>query len=272
LDLEKNQFIGLSTFGSPTSPITRVSTGSTRGSSYLSSARSADEVPDNPPSRERPYFPRDRFYNATYEQPTHWYMSNDQFYKRTYPLEGFHPVRFIWGGSASFSASRQWGFGFQKGMQSSEYECIIYQNMYLEDGMVFADIILPVTVVEEQPNIYAAGDTAHVLSVLTEPASPPIGEAKNDYEILIAVADKLGWEGKLTEGGKDYKEMMREHIIAGYENSGIADQITWDEIEEKTYFVQGVDLGWYDREPATAHTHRSAGNRIPGTAGRAARR
>ncbi len=51
----------------------------------------------------------------------------------------------IWGTSASYTGSAQWGFGAQKAMQSPKLECIVHQTMWMEDALTFSDIILPIT-------------------------------------------------------------------------------------------------------------------------------
>jgi trimethylamine-N-oxide reductase (cytochrome c) len=197
--------------------------------------------------KEIPSFPRGRFGDAVLNPPVEYYSVSDQFTKLTYPMPGFEPVHMIWGTSASYTGSMQWGHGVQKGMQSDTFECIVHQCMYLEDALVFSDIILPITCAEEQPDINSTTDIYNSITLRTEPITPPKGEQKSDVGAVLEVAKVLGWYDKLT-GGMEYDEWIQSLIKEGYENSGITDLVSWDELLQKSYFPQLPDPSWYDRE------------------------
>ncbi len=213
----------------------------------IASARGEDVV--LPEEKDRQAFPRGYFAKAILEPPVEFYPVSDQFRKVTYPVPGKSEVHMIWGTSASYTGSHQWGFGVQKAMQSPKLECIVHQSMWLEDAMTFSDLILPITTAPEAPDINATIDVFNSLSMRTEPLIAPIGEAKTDLEAVIMVADKLGWADKLT-GGKTYDELIQDRLKEGYENSGIKDLVSWDKLVEKGYFPQTPDPKWFDRDPA----------------------
>lgn len=213
----------------------------------IASARGEDVV--LPEEKDRQAFPRGYFAKAILEPPVEFYPVSDQFRKVTYPVPGKSEVHMIWGTSASYTGSHQWGFGVQKAMQSPKLECIVHQSMWLEDAMTFSDLILPITTAPEAPDINATIDVFNSLSMRTEPLIAPIGEAKTDLEAVILVADKLGWADKLT-GGKTYDELIQDRLKEGYENSGIKDLVSWDKLVEKGYFPQTPDPKWFDRDPA----------------------
>jgi trimethylamine-N-oxide reductase (cytochrome c) len=128
---------------------------------------------------ERQSFPRGLFGDAVLNPPVEYYSVGSQFKKITYPKPGSSPVHMIWGTSASYTGSMQWGHGTQKAMQSPTFECIVHQCMYMEDALVFSDIILPITTAEEQPDINTTTDIYNSITLRTEPITPPKGEQKN---------------------------------------------------------------------------------------------
>jgi trimethylamine-N-oxide reductase (cytochrome c) len=223
-------------------------TGMVSAKAMIEASMAADGV-ELPPKSERQAFPRGLFAQAILEPPVEFYSVGDQFTKITYPKPGMSEVHFIWGTSASYTGSHQWGFGVQKAMQSPKLECIVHQTMWMEDAVVFSDIILPITTAAEQPDINTTIDVYNSITLRTEPVVPPIGEAKSDLEAVIMVANALGWGDKLT-GGKSYDELIQERLREGYEKSGVKDLVSWDQLVKKGYFPQVPDPSWYDREPA----------------------
>jgi trimethylamine-N-oxide reductase (cytochrome c) len=221
--------------------------GSVGGNSMMASDMAADVT--LPPAVERQAFPRGYFTKAVLEPPVSFYPVGDQFTKRTYPMPGKSEVHMIWGTSASYSGSHQWGHGIHKALQSPKLECIVHQAMWMEDAMVFSDIILPITTAPEAPEINTTTDSFNSLTLRTEPLIQPIGEAKTDLEAVVEVAKQLGWDQKITKG-KTYDEMIQERLRTGYEKSGITDLVSWEKLVEKGYFPQTPDPNWYNREPA----------------------
>ncbi|HWQ84544.1 MAG TPA: molybdopterin dinucleotide binding domain-containing protein, partial [Anaerolineales bacterium] len=198
---------------------------------------------------ERQAFPRGYFAQAVLNPPVEFYPVGKQFQKFTYPMPGKSEVHMIWGTSASYTGSHQWGFGVQKAMQSEKLECIVHQTMWMEDGLVFSDIILPIATAPEAPDINTTRDIFNSITLRTEPVMAPIGEARTDLAAVLEVAKALGWYDKLT-GGKPYDEMMQERLKAAYAASEITDLVSWEKLVEKGYFPQTPDPKWYDREPA----------------------
>ena len=61
----------------------------------------------------------------------------------------------------------------------------------------------------------------------------------SDYEIAVEVADRLGVKEQFTKG-----QSIPDKIKEGYEISGIAHLISWEEFNEKQYFVAPTDPDW----------------------------
>ncbi|MFC1875592.1 molybdopterin-dependent oxidoreductase, partial [Chloroflexota bacterium] len=244
-------------FGYIGSATQHASVGGVGGNSKLSAAMGADVT--LPPSSERQQFPREYFEKAIFNPPVSWYSTGSQFTKLTYPMPGKSEIHLMWQTSSTFTGSRQNSFGTQRAMQSPKLECIISQNMWLEDAMVFSDIILPITSAPEQPELNSTIDTFDSMTLRTGSIIPPVGESKTDLEAVLMVADKLGFSDKIT-GGLSYDELIQERLKEGYDNSGIADLVSWEEIQEKDYFPQQPDPVWYDRDPAFLAFYNDPGN------------
>jgi molybdopterin guanine dinucleotide-containing S/N-oxide reductase-like protein len=223
------------------------STGSVNPASKWSTAMEAEGL-ELPSKKDRQAFPRGLFGPAVLDPPVEYYSTGDQFRKITYPLPGKSEVHMIWGTSASYTGSMQWGFGVQKAMQSPKFECIVHQCMYMEDALVFSDIILPITTAEEQPDINTTVDTYNSITLRTEPLVPAKGEEKTDVGAVLEVAKALGWFDKLT-GGKTYEDFIQDLLKEGYDNSGVTDLVSWEKLQQVGYFPQTPDPHWYDREP-----------------------
>ena len=66
-----------------------------------------------------------------------------------------------------------------------------------------------------------------------------LGESFSDYEIVCKIAERLGLLEEYT-GGMSIPEIIK----LGYETSGSADKISWEELNEKGYYVVPPDPDW----------------------------
>jgi trimethylamine-N-oxide reductase (cytochrome c) len=113
----------------------------------------------------------------------------------------------------------------------------------MENDCLYADIVLPTTSTFEDDDMeYEQG--AYNTLLYMEKCIPPVGESKSDYEALIPIAEKLGIREEFT-GGKTVQEWMK--FI--WENSGVANDITWEDLKEKQYFAAGANPEWVNVTP-----------------------
>lgn len=197
----------------------------------------------------RQFFPRDDFYDAIWNPPVDWWYYDDTplSRKRTYPLPGKSEVHLMWSTSQSFTGSRAAGNLQRKGFQSPKLECVITQNMWLEDCMKYSDIILPIATLHEMDDILTSTDAAANIFI-NKAMVKPKGEAKSDLEAVLLVAQKLGFADKINEG-KSYQDLIQARIKEAYENSGAKDFISWEKLNENLYFSQPVDVKTIDVPP-----------------------
>jgi len=66
-----------------------------------------------------------------------------------------------------------------------------------------------------------------------------LGESVSDYEVVCKIAEKLGLLEEYT-GGMSIPEIIK----SGWEFSGVADKISWDDLNEKGYYVVSPDPDW----------------------------
>jgi trimethylamine-N-oxide reductase (cytochrome c) len=111
----------------------------------------------------------------------------------------------------------------------------------MESDCLYCDIILPISTIFEMQDINQGADLKTIF--LEDKCIEPIGESKSDYEALGEVAKKLGLYDKYT-GGKTNEEWLK----TGWEKSGVADQISWEQLKEKKYWVSPVKPDW-EKDP-----------------------
>jgi len=192
--------------------------------------------------RDRPFLLVDEMYDNFYNQPVSWWYFADPFYKRTYPMEGKSEVHMIWATCASYSGSGPNGAKQLKAFRSPKLECYITQNIFLEDGMVYSDLILPICTQHELDDIGSSTDMCSKI-FLQKKAVEPVGESKSDVAAVCEVAKKLDFLDKFT-GGKEAEEIQAEWLKQGYENSGVADLISWEDLNSNLYFPQPSNPDW----------------------------
>ena len=80
---------------------------------------------------------------------------------------------------------------------------------------------------------------------MDEKCIEPRGESKSDYEVVCAIAEKLGVLDEYT-GGRSVEEWIR----VGFDTSGVDGFISWEEFKEKGHFVIPNDPDWEKEDTA----------------------
>jgi anaerobic selenocysteine-containing dehydrogenase len=101
----------------------------------------------------------------------------------------------------------------------------------------------------EEADIGVDITTAQIETIfLEEKCMEPVGESKSDHEAVAAIADKLGLLKAYNEG-RSVEDLRR----FGFENSGVQDMISYEELKEKGYFVIPLNPEWQVTKPSTQH-------------------
>jgi len=189
---------------------------------------------------------------AILNPPISWYGTTlmvepleNQFKKYTYPAEGCSEIHMIWTDSPCWLTCWNDGRKMVEALKSPKIEFILAQHPWLENDCLFADVILPVNTKFEEEDIgvdWCGGQFNTIF--LEEKSIEPIGESKSDYEIVCLIAEKLGLLDKYTEG-----KSVEEWIRLGFEASGVAEMVSWEEFRGKGYYVVPTDPNWKKYKP-----------------------
>ncbi|MEM2292599.1 MAG: molybdopterin-dependent oxidoreductase [Nitrososphaerota archaeon] len=188
---------------------------------------------------------------ATPDKPIEWYGAalaiapvEEQFNKYQFPPEGYPDIHMIWSETPCWSVCWNGGNALVRAFRHPKVEFYVVQHITLEDDALFADLILPVTTTfENDIDIMAdVGNGQYALIYIQRQCINPIGESKSDVEIIEEVAKRLGFD--FTQG-KSHEEWAR----IAFENSGVAEFISWEEFLEKQYFVVPTDPKWKEIKP-----------------------
>ncbi len=198
----------------------------------------------------RQFLPKTRLHDAildaSVDKPMHFYSTGspvmpteDQFVQYRYPVEGCSEIHMIWSDTPCWTACCNCGNRMVDAFRSPKIETIVVQHPWLENDTLYADIILPTCTKFETEDIMIGTDS-FCQSVYPEGRCiEPIGESKSDYEAVGEVAKKLGVYEQYTEG-----RTVEEWIKIGYENCGISDFISWEELNEKGFYCVPPAQGW----------------------------
>ena len=198
--------------------------------------------------------------NQAKGESTHWYSHGpcampapDQFIPFEFPMSGGNGIHMIWSDAPCWSTCWNGGFKFEEALRNETIETVVVQHPWMENDTVFADIILPCATTLECSDISNDNMNGQVnLLFLEEQAVNPQGEAKSDFHCVCEVAKKLekfggkyaGLYDKLTRG------MTQEEAIKnGFDNSGVPQDFSYEDLKEKKFWASKVRDGW-ETEPA----------------------
>jgi molybdopterin guanine dinucleotide-containing S/N-oxide reductase-like protein len=172
----------------------------------------------------------------------------DQFKCFSYPLpkeQGGSEVHMIWMDNPCRTTCWNNSFLSIEAFRSPKIETLVVQHPWMENDTVFADIILPInTKLEEDDFMRLLIGVPLRGMILEDRAIEPIGESKSDYEAVGEVAKKLGVYEQYCDG-----MTIPEKIKKCYDLSHLQDQISWDEFQEKKYFIIPTDPDWEQVPP-----------------------
>ena len=179
--------------------------------------------------------------------PLQWYFAShpwtptaDQFVKFTYPAESCPEIHMIWADSPCWLGCWDEGNATIEAIRNPKIEFVVTQHPWLENGCLYSDLVLPINTKLEEDDIGSDIQNGQYCLIFLEPKCiAPIGESKSDFEAVAEVAKKLGVYERFTEGKAD-----EEWIRDGFEGSGVKQMISWEEFQEKGYFVVPTAPDW----------------------------
>ena len=189
-------------------------------------------------------------HEAILNPPVSWYASfmwapvEDQFNEYHYPVEGASEIHMIWSDEGCFTTCWNCGNKMIEAFRSPKIEFILNQHPWLENDCMYADLLLPVNTKLEEDDISIGYSAQFDLIFHEDKCIESIGESKSDYEIVGEIARKLGKYEEFTEG-----KSIEEWIKLGFEQSGVADMTTWEDLNKKGYYIVPTAKDW-EKEPA----------------------
>ena len=196
----------------------------------------------------RQIIPKDLIHDALLTPPISWYgksvLSRDpvdfQFIQCTYPAEGCPEVHMIWTDTPSWITCWNDSNTYIKALRSPKIEFILAQHPWAENDVEFADLILPSNTKFEVEDIGVEVLSGQFNTIYIDgKCIEPRGESKSDYEIVCMIAERLGLLNEYTEG-----RSVEDWIRLGFEKSGAAEHIGFEELKEKGYWVVPTDPNW----------------------------
>jgi len=193
------------------------------------------------------FLPKTLVPKAVLEGSCEWYGNEsetcpreNQFVHYKYPADGCSKIHLVWTDSPAWVTCWNDGNNFIRAMRHPDIEFIFAQHPWLENDCLFADLILPVNTKLEEDDIGSDIFSGQYNLVFPEyKCVEPIGESLSDYEIVCKIAERLGLLEAYTDGMS-----VDDLIKIGYENSRVADLVSWDELKEKGYYVVPTQKDW----------------------------
>ncbi|MBN1629363.1 MAG: molybdopterin-dependent oxidoreductase, partial [Thermoleophilia bacterium] len=191
------------------------------------------------------FIPKSLIAKALLEGEAEWYGNEhelcdreNQFVHYKYPADGCSKIHMIWTDSPSWITCWNCGNDFVKAVRRPDIEFMFAQHPWIENDCLFADVILPVNTKLEEDDINT--DAYANLLFPEQRCIEPLGESFSDYEIVCKIAERFGLLQEYT-GGRTIPELIK----LGYETSGVAQLVSWEELREKGYFVVPTDPDWH---------------------------
>jgi anaerobic selenocysteine-containing dehydrogenase len=195
------------------------------------------------------FIPKTYIPKAILEGKCDWYgvesetaPREDQFVHYKYPADGCSKIHMVWTDSPSWITSWNCGNDYIRAMRHPDIEFMFAQHIWLENECLLADIILPVNTKLEEDDIAVDIFSGQYNLLFPEhKCIEPLGESYSDYEIVCKLAERLGLLEEYTEG-----KSIPDWIKYGWEISRCADLVSWEELNEKGYYVVPTADNWED--------------------------
>ncbi|NMA37020.1 MAG: molybdopterin-dependent oxidoreductase [Papillibacter sp.] len=187
--------------------------------------------------------PKNMVHDAILKGHIEWYglysfcgPAEEQWIKHEYPRPGCSRIHMIWTDSPCLVTCWNDGFSYVRAFRDPSIEFIVAQQPWLENDCYLADIVLPVATKFEMEDICDDTGGAIFTSVYHEyPACPPIGESRNDFDCVAAVARKISEDVFMAYTGND--KAIDRVIELFWQGCGVAHLDKDDDWHKKDIFV-----------------------------------
>ncbi len=163
--------------------------------------------------------------------------------KLYYPMEGNSVIHGYWCDRPTLFNCCVGAADQYAALQSPNLEFMVGQGIWAENATLCSDIILPINTQYEEDDLCSTKGPYTTLH--PEPRCiEPIGETKTDLEAVLEVAKKWGYYEDIM-AGRTFDDWLKW----GFDRCGAQDEITWEELNEKGYYVAQDKAGWQEAKP-----------------------
>jgi molybdopterin guanine dinucleotide-containing S/N-oxide reductase-like protein len=188
----------------------------------------------------------------------------DQFVKYAYPIakeEGGTEIHMVWTDTPCRLTCWNDGNKTMEAFRNPKIECVVAQHPWLENDCLIADIILPVNTKFEEEDVASSGFSVPLDCFMIEhQCIEPLGESKSDYETVGEIAKKLGKYEEYSEG-----KSVEEWIKFAFENANMKHLVSWEELNDKGYYVIPSSPNWEKISPGLRKFYTDPENNPIGT-------
>ncbi|OFW60811.1 MAG: pyrogallol hydroxytransferase large subunit [Actinobacteria bacterium RBG_16_64_13] len=166
-----------------------------------------------------------------------------QFLKFGYPTPGHAPVRMYYKYGGSHFGTMVDTNRYARMYASENLEFVVNQSIWFEGEARFADVILPACTsferwdISEFANAGAIAEHSytqcnHRVAVMQHKCIEPLGESKSDFQIFLALAERLGLGAVFAEGSSELDWCQRL-----FEATDLPKVTSWKKFLKKGYYV-----------------------------------
>jgi trimethylamine-N-oxide reductase (cytochrome c) len=207
------------------------------------------------------FIPKTLIHDAILRAPIEWYghttcvlPREDQFNKYQFPIEGGSRLHMIWSDTPCWSTCWNNSFEFQDAVRDESIETIVIQHPWFENDCLFADILLPVSVMLELDDINADNCSGQFSSVVyVEHAIEPVAESRSDYIITLDVAEALEKYGEEYENLRYRRNgdlTVEDWIKRGYMSCGAPEEdLDYEKFKEQKFQLFPTKEDWESDPP-----------------------
>lgn len=158
--------------------------------------------------------------------------TEDQFNHYRFPPTDDHPgIRMVWNENGSQPGSWGYGWNWLEALQNPQVEFVVGVHPWLENDLLFSDLILPVQTSYEHEDLVVVQRSDIPALFYQEQAIEPVGDSKSDYEIHRMIGKRLGLDAVFPPA--------EEWLKSAYEKTLAATDlgVTWEEFKERKFIV-----------------------------------
>ncbi len=171
----------------------------------------------------------------------------DQFVEHHYPAppeKNGGQVHMLWSEKPCNQCCWNNGFKFQDAMRDPSVEFFVSNHQWLENDSLFCDLILPVTTCLEEDDVVGSSQNVNVdVACIQKKACEPRGESMSDFQIGVRLGEDFGVAESINLGMTD-----EEWFQYAYDNSQIKEEVSFEQLKEKGFYVPKLAEGWDHEE------------------------